>query len=625
VTEEAPSAVRLLLADDDVRLVHYLRILLQRTRTTFHIDSVDNGVDALRVLAQGLHHVCLLDYRLGTDDGLHILRQAHARKLRTPVILLTGDEDESLEFTALEEGAADYLNKADLDPSRLERVICRAIARHRADAALREWEKRLAEAEAFALVMSAEVGLDGRWLKVSRRLCDLLGYTEEELFQKGLTDVVHPDDLSVGEEERRRLMEGGVRSVEIERRYVRKDGGIVWMYQNCSLVSGEDGVPHYVLMYLRDVGEQRRAEEALRASEQRYRSMVCRAPYGIFEAGTDGRFLAVNPALARMLGVESEQAALQVDPDELYGGAEERRRVFEQLSAPGPSTAGASWTRPDGSSCLVQISADVSPEGLVLTGVVEDVTERSRLEEQLRQAHKMEAVGQLAGGVAHDFNNLLTAILGYAELLKDNCRDMPEVYANLDEIHKAGKTAAALTEQLLVLSRKRMVRPEVLYVNSVIDGIRNLLTRVLGEDVTLVTTLGSDVPRIEADAVQLQQLILNLAVNARDAMPRGGRLTIETAGMGPGVPRPLATALPGGYAAITVRDDGCGMDPATQMRIFEPFVTTKPPGKGTGLGLSAVYGIVKQSGGEIVCESSPGAGTTFTLELERAEALAHAA
>ena len=408
---------------------------------------------------------------------------------------------------------------------------------------------------------------------------------------------------------------------------MRKDGEIVWAYFNCYLFDAEGGAPLCFLNYVRDIGVQKRAEEALRASEQRYSSMVRHAPYGIFEATRDGRFLHGNQALMAMLGVDSESAVPAIDPDALYGSAEERCRVFDQLSRLGRSSVDTSWIRADGSKVLVHIGADVPTDtGDAITGVVEDVTHRKRLEEQLRQAHKMEAVGQLAGGVAHDFNNLLTAILGYTAFLREDFANVPGVRTDLDEVHKAATTAASLTAQLLAFSRKQVLKTQILSVNDVVDEMRNLLSRVLGEDVALVTNLSAEVPRVEADPVQLQQVLLNLAANARDAMPRGGKLVIETAINDIDASVLEKTALsPGRYAVISVTDEGCGMDRHTKARIFEPFFTTKGPAKGTGLGLATVYGIVKQSGGEIVCDTEIGQGTTFSIFLPATDRAAVAA
>lgn len=503
-TIAAPDTVRVLLVDDDARFGDCVRVLLRHARAAYELDVVGDVRGATRELARGYHHVCLLDYRLGTEDGLDVVRHAQAHEIRTPIILLTGEEDESLELTAIGQGASDYLNKSELDPHRLERALLRAIARHRLETALHVREQRLAEAEAFAHVMVAHITLDGRWLKVPRRLCELLGYSEEELWALGFADVTHPDDRARCAGLRQELLDGAVRSIEVEKRYVRKDGRELWVYQNSSLVAGEDGAPPYLLTYLRDISDRKRAED-----------------------------------------------------------------------------------------------------------------EQKQLEERLRQAHKMEAIGQLAGGVAHDFNNLLTAIMGYTGLLQGECAGMPDVLRDLEEVDKAATSAAALTGQLLAFSRKQVLTPEVLSINGVVEGVQNLLSRVLGEDVALVTHLGDDVPLVEADGVQLQQVLLNLATNARDAMPRGGRLVIETSShVVADMPLRSGDALPQGrYAVIRVSDNGCGMDRDTHARMFEPFFTTKGQGKGTGLGLSTVYGIVKQSGGEIVCETAPGAGTTFTIYL----------
>ncbi|MBI2189553.1 MAG: response regulator [Acidobacteria bacterium] len=497
MTIETGHPVRLLVVDDDARFVEYLRILLRRARSAFDVSAVGTVDEALRGLARGTHDVCLLDYRLGDEDGLDVLRRARVRDLATPVVLLTGEQDESLELAAIHEGAQDYLNKSELEPHRLERTLLRAIARHRAERTLRERELRVAEAEARALVMATLVGLDGRWLKVPPRFCALLGYTEEELLGLRFQDITHPDDLACCVDALQQMTAGTVRSVECEKRYVRKDGGTVWVYLNSSLVADDDGTPLCLLTYVRDIGEQK------------------------------------------------------------------------------------------------------------------------QLEEQLRQAHKMQAIGQLAGGVAHDFNNLLTAILGYAQLLEEECAGIPDAERDVAEVLKAATSASALTAQLLAFSRKQLLKPEVLSVNTVIEGMTNLLSRVVGEDITIVTRLGEAVPLVEADLVQLQQMLINLASNARDAMPRGGRLVVETS------TRVMADAggplPPGTYASIVVSDTGCGMDRATLARIFEPFFTTKEHGKGTGLGLSTVYGIVKQSGGDIACESAPGAGATFSILLPASE------
>ncbi len=259
-------------------------------------------------------------------------------------------------------------------------------------------------------------------------------------------------------------------------------------------------------------------------------------------------------------------------------------------------------------------------------GVQTDVTERVRLEEQVRQSQKMEAIGQLAGGIAHDFNNLVTIINGYSEILLRGVPAADPRNKHLTLIHHAGERAATLTRQLLTFSRKQAVTPVVLDIAEVAANLEKMLRRVLGEDIDLVTTLQPGVGFIKADAGQVEQVIMNLAVNARDAMPQGGSLVIEAATCRPGsfvltaqAAAQIQTDIRDSYVVLTVTDTGHGMDAATQAHIFEPFFTTKEVGKGTGLGLATVYGIVKQSGGHIAVESEPGKGTTFRVYFPRVE------
>jgi two-component system, cell cycle sensor histidine kinase and response regulator CckA len=247
--------------------------------------------------------------------------------------------------------------------------------------------------------------------------------------------------------------------------------------------------------------------------------------------------------------------------------------------------------------------------------------ERKHLEEQLRQSQKMEAIGRLAGGIAHDFNNLLTAIIGYSQLLLSRLNEDDPMRMEIVEIEKSGRRAASLTSQLLAFSRKQVIQPRVLDLNSVISDLDKMLRRVIGEDIDLINVLNRTLAPVKMDPGQVEQIIMNLAVNGRDAMPRGGRLIIETRNVEFDEHFTESEVLipPGSYVLLSVSDTGCGMDIETQARIFEPFFTTKPAGKGTGLGLSTVYGIVKQSGGDICFQSEPGRGTTFRVYLPTAD------
>src|SRR5438309_513334 len=352
--------------------------------------------------------------------------------------------------------------------------------------------------------------------------------------------------------------------------------------------------------------ERKRAEEALARSETTYRSLVEDSPFGIFRSTVDGRLIAVNPALVSILGYASEAELLRKSmATDVYVDPTERARRTADVIARGSLTAESEWRRKDGKTVTVRQTGRVvrDAQGRVeyFNVLVEDITERKLLEQQLRQAQKMEAVGRLAGGIAHDFNNLLTAILGSAELLLETMAQEQE-RDDVEEIRKAAKRAADLTRQLLAFSRQQVLAPQVLDLNALVVNLEKLLRRLIGEDVELRTALAPDLGAVKADPGQMEQVIANLVVNARDAMPEGGRLTVETANaeLDKDYADQHFPAPPGSYVLLAVSDTGTGMDPETKSRIFEPFFTTKDKGKGTGLGLATVYGVVKQSGGYIL-------------------------
>jgi PAS domain S-box-containing protein len=377
-----------------------------------------------------------------------------------------------------------------------------ALERLRMEAALRESREQLQRAESVALVMTAHVALDGRWLKVPPKLAELLGYTEVELRSRTVLELTHPEDLAPTGHELRKLVSGEVRSSDQTVRLLRRDGGAIWISANASPVQNTSGATQYFLVYIRDV------------------------------------------------------------------------------------------------------------------------TERKTLEEQLRQAQKMEAVGQLAGGVAHDFNNLLTAIIGNAELLLREIEAEDSRRLDVLEINRAAHRAATLVRQLLAFSRKQVLQPRVVDLNAVVTDLSTMLRRIIGEHVELRLELQPDLGKVLADPGQLEQVITNLAVNGRDAMPSGGTLRIRTANVDAAdvpVQAPESTPLLGPLVEVSVRDDGMGMDERTLGRLFEPFFTTKELGRGTGLGLATVYGIVRQSGGHIRVNSRLHHGSTFTVYLPRVE------
>ncbi|HKS96830.1 MAG TPA: response regulator, partial [Terriglobia bacterium] len=364
----------------------------------------------------------------------------------------------------------------------------------------------------------------------------------------------------------------------------------------------------------------RATQENLRRSEANFRSLVTNAPYGICSCDSTGKILEANPAFLGLLGLTSKDELVGQHIYSLYADTDQWFELADHLRSSAPFKGlNAEWKRKNGTTVVRVSGRSVTNgrnEGVVFEVFAEDVTERRALEQQLRQSQKMEAVGRLAGGIAHDFNNLLMVISGYSEFLLERLGAEPHLRGPAQEIASAAERASSLTRQLLAFSRKQMLAPRIVNLNDIATENLKMLNRMIGEDIDLVMVPAKNLWPVRADAGQIDQVIMNLAVNARDAMPSGGKLTIETGNvtLDEDYARLHAPLKPGDYVMVAISDTGVGMDTETQSHIFEPFFTTKGT-KGTGLGLSTVYGIIKQSGGYIWVYSEMGRGTTFKIYL----------
>ena len=760
--------IKVLLIEDDEDDYILTKELFSETRDRrFHLDWVKTFDQGLEAACKNQHDVCLVDYRLGARNGIELLQEAGTRGCQAPIILLTGQGEREVDMKAMQAGAADYLVKGRLDPILLERSIRYALERRRASAKAAAEQARLA-------TFGAEVGLslttrDSLECILQRCAKAMLGYLNGALARIWIFDheervfKLHASEGPINDEN------GGPRKPKValdvealqqgtpmllkqvigDPRFLEQDWARRHQVSSCAAfpLLLEDRLVGLMALFahqplseatLEEMGsvahgialciERKRSEEALGASEFKYRAVVENIKEVIFQVDHEGRFLFLNPAWTSITGFKVKDTletslANYIHPEdrerhwEVFQQTIERKQshfrdearylacdgtyrwveVYAQPTFEG-DTFGASGTihditdrrraeaeiqklaafvrfnpnpvmelGADGTityinpaayemaqalkfedpSAILPPNADAVAQECLRTGqsrlcqelaieqrvlswslfpitqsqVVHcygsDITERINLETQLRHAQKLESIGQLAAGVAHDFNNILTIIQGHADLLVAGCDAGNRIAEPLKQISAAAKRGSTLTRQLLTFSRRQVIQPKILDLNVVLNNMTQMVHRLLGEDIALESHYAPALPSIEADAGMIEQVLLNLAVNARDAMPKGGRLVVSTShievGQSYGDIHP--ESRPGQFVCITVADTGCGMTPETLARIFEPFFTTKEVGKGTGLGLATVYGIVKQHQGWIEVGSHLGIGTTFKIFL----------
>jgi PAS domain S-box-containing protein len=474
--------------------------------------------------------------------------------------------------------------------------------------------------------MIAVVDMDGRRIFNSASYQKVLGYSDEELKNSSPMDQIHPDDrerVKAAAAEARRTGIGK----NLEYRIRHKDGTWKVLESTSSVIGDANGIPEKLVIVNRDITDRKLASEALRLSELSFRSVIENAPYGIYRAEASGKLLLVNPALQKMLGYDSRDELMGVNlGTAVYGDPSKNRKINAPFSHQKEFTdVEVEWKRKDGTPIRARCTGWWVGDTEAVAGYfeifAEDVTEKWLLERQLRMAQKMEAVGRLSGGIAHDFNNLLGVIIGYSQVLKRTLPPGTPFLEHAEEIEKAGQRAASLTRQLLAFSRQQVLAPAVLDLNSLIAEMEKLLPRLIGENIEIVVALDPGIGRVKADQGQIEQVIMNLVVNARDAMPQGGKVIITTANalLDEHYTRHHAGSKAGDYVMLSVRDTGSGIDSETLAHIFEPFFTTKDQGKGTGLGLATVYGVVKQSGGYVSVETALEKGTSFEIYLPRIE------
>jgi two-component system cell cycle sensor histidine kinase/response regulator CckA len=617
----------------DAELVEYE---LGRARIPFLSRRVDNRDGFLRELEEFHPDLILSDYTLPRFDGMTALSLARERAPTIPFLIVTGSVNEETAVGCMKAGATDYLLKSNL--ARIGPAIQAALERGRAHAEKIQAESALAASERRfrSLVQNSSdmvtiLAPDGTITYASDSAERIVGYSPHHLVGTSLLTYLDNGDI---DRVRALLQSNGKSSVSgpIEFCLRHADGSPVWLEAvGTNLLT--DATIRGIVLNARDVSERKRADRALRESEERYRDLFDNASDLVCMATPDGSLLYVNKAWQEGTGYgEDEIDRLQLldiihadsraQYSEVLGRvlAGERLDHVELVFVP---QSGSPITVEGNLSCTFK---DGQPS--VVRGIYRDVTERKRVEDHLRRAERMQAAGKLAGGVAHEVNNMMTGVIGFSEFLLRSLDPEDPRREDVEEVIRAGTRAADVTRQLLAFTRQQFLRPQVLEINAVVSEMEKMLRHSLGEDKLLQLRLAAHTGDILADRGQLEQVLINLVLNARDAMTGHGRVTIETgrsewdevyAQRHEGVEIP-----PGRYVMLAVSDDGCGMDANIQARIFEPFFTTKAIGQGTGLGLSTVYGIVKQSGGFIWVYSEPGEGSVFKVYLPEARPLSPA-
>ena len=744
--------LRLLVVEDDDEDFLLLQDMLARDAKALTLEHASTLAEALQRSASHSFDLFLLDYRLGADSGLELMRRLKAQGVAAPMIFLTGQGDEDTAVEAMKLGATDYLIKSKLTAPALRRAIGYARSLHEKEQTIRQAQRDIEASERRfrALVENSSDAITlqdaaGRVFYCSPSCRRVLGYAPEELVGTLKGNLLHPDDRDLVQHAHRQAMARHGLPVRIEYRFLQKDGSWRWLEATGVNRLDDPDVRAFVVNH-RDISEQRQAREELRAALEAMHCVFRASPLALVEFDRERRIVRANPATETIFGWRMEELAGAPIPDpesravadaaldavlrgETMAGRESRARtksgreiVIQTWMAPVRDASGqicgaidvvADMTRhkqteealreserqyrdlfenandailifdPEGEEILEANSRACELYGyaredligrslktmtqdvargeeqirqtlrsgayrnfetvhhkrtgeempmLVNSSVIEyrgrkailslnrDMSELRQIQQQLAQAQKMDAVGQLAGGIAHDFNNLLMIISSYSELFAAGVEDRPELRKQAEEVQKAARKAAALTRQLLAFSRKQVLSPRLMDLNQAINDTGRLLPRLIGENIEIRVVPGEHLWPVTADPVQIDQVLMNLAVNARDAMPTGGELTLETSNvvLDREYARVHATVGAGEYVLLAVSDTGTGIAPDVLPHIFEPFFTTKGVGQGTGLGLPTVYGIVKQSGGSVWVYSEVGKGTTFKVYLPRA-------
>jgi PAS domain S-box-containing protein len=621
--------LHVLFVEDDPRDARLMAATLERAGCRLTLDRVDSLPEFQKCLENNEYDLIISDYNLPGWTAMEALFFLRDSGKDIPLLVVSGSLGDEAAAECIKMGARDYVLKDRM--ARLPAAVARALqekderlARRRAERALRESEEKyrlLFESNPHAMWVFDRETL--HFLEVNKAAVKRYGYSRDEFLAMSVKDIRSPEDVPKLLDDLSQPPEG--MRTALRRHRTRSGDAIDVEITSHGLRFGGKAA---TLVLANDVTSRLRAQAELRLSEERFRLAFNASPEPMtISTLREGRYLDVNSNFLKVTQHSREEVigrtAMEIG---FWLKPEERDGIMAGVRTQGADDVEISFGTKSGEprAALLSVQPIEWAGQQCLLSVVKDVTERKELEQQLRHSQKMEAVGELAGGVAHDFNNLLMVINGYAELVLEKLKPDDPLQKQIGEIKKAGHRASTLTRQLLAFSRRQILMPQVVDLNAVVAGMHAMLSRLIPENIELVEIPGQDLGRVKVDPGQIELVILNLVLNARDAMPRGGPLTIETRNidLDESYTRNHVQSKPGPHVVVAVSDAGIGMDAETQKHIFEPFFTTKERGKGTGLGLSTAYGIVKQSEGSIWVYSEPGRGTTFKIYLPRVDRVA---
>jgi len=614
---------KVLLIEDNLGDTLLIReMLTEAGRGSFILETARSFSEGLMKIAAEEPELVLLDLNLPDSSGLETLRKARHTIPDIPIVILTGIKDEEMALEAVKQGAQDYLVKGEIDDKLLARSIRYALARKELELELEKERDRAQKYLDIAEVIFLALDSEERITMINKKGCEILGCSEGEILGRNWFELFCPREKREKRRENfRKTVSGALElSPYVELDIITCTGERKLIAWHNTLILDDRGQITGILSSGDDITEKKRVENSIKSSAMEWRKTFDSISDMILILDPQLNIIRVNKAVSEMLKLPYQEILgkrcyhmfhnTNQPPDfcpykELV--AERKEICWEQFEPKFERHFSITMTP------VFDESGNLNS----IIGIYRDITEEKRLQEQLEHAVKMEAVGRLAGGMAHDFNNNLTPIVGICDLLLEEMNSEHPLYSDIVDIRESAERCTNLVKQLMAFSRKQVVEPKTFNLNNVINNMEKMLARLIGEHIHLEKNLDTRLELVKADIGQIELVIVNLVVNARDAMPYGGRISIETANVyiDEEFTRSHLDFKPGWYVVLCISDTGIGMDKDILDKIFEPFFTTKEKGKGTGLGLAIVYGIVKQAGGSILVESEPGRGTTFRIYL----------